>query len=153
MSTICRYSVTNPDFLQTENILENYILDYNKKFAFYLFICKWKLHFPDTIVSFKSNTWYSVSAGYCLRNFLLSKIKYFERYGRKFSHMSELNITFISDLKNMTFELYLNQPKSMLEWKLNVILAKNPELKKILGNSSHPLVRKNQHFIEDDGDN
>ena len=30
----------------------------------------------------------------------------------------------------MTYERYLNQPKSMLEWKLNAILAKNPELKK-----------------------
>ena len=64
-----------------------------------------------------------------------------------------MNITFITDLWNMTYEHYLNQPKSMLEWKLNAILAKNPELIKILGNSSHPLIRKYQHINEDDGEN
>ena len=63
-----------------------------------------------------------------------------------------MNITFISDLRNMTYEHYLNQPKSMLEWKFNAILAKNPELIKILENSSHPLIRKNQHINEDDGE-
>ena len=137
MSIICRYSVSNPDFLHIDNILTNYVLDYNKKFASSLIICKWKLHFSDTIVSVKSNTCYSISDGFYSRNFLLSKINIFERYGHKFSHISEMNITFVSDLRNMTYEHYLNQPKSMLEWKLNAILAKNPELIKILGNSSH----------------
>ena len=65
MSIISRYSVANPDFLQIEKILKNYILNY-KKNAFYLIICKCKLRFSDTIVSVKSNTWYSGSAGYYL---------------------------------------------------------------------------------------
>ena len=52
----------------------------------------------------------------------------------------------------MTYEHYLKQPKSMVEWKLNSLLAKNPELIKILGNSPHPLIRKYQHFIENDGE-
>ena len=64
-----------------------------------------------------------------------------------------MNITFISDLRNMTYEHYLNQPKAMLEWKLNAIFAKNPVLIKILGNSSHPLIRKYQHINEDVGEN
>ena len=114
---------------------------------------QWKLHFSDNIVSVKSNKWCNISDSFFLRNFLLSKIKYFERYGHKFSHISEMNITFISDLRNMTYEHYLNQPKSMLEWKLNAILAKNPELRKMLGNSFHPLIRKYQHNNEDDGEN
>ena len=53
----------------------------------------------------------------------------------------------------MTYEYYLTQPKPMLEWKLNAILAKNPELIKILGNSSHPLIRKYQYINEDDEEN
>ena len=64
-----------------------------------------------------------------------------------------MDISFIRDLKNMTFEHYLNQPKSMLEWKLNAKLAKNPELIKILDNTSQPLIRKYQHNNEDDGEN
>ena len=58
-----------------------------------------------------------------------------------------MNITFISDLRNMTYEHYLQQPKSMLEWKLNVILAKNPQLIKSLNRSQiHPLIRKNSYI-------
>ena len=71
-SIISIYSVTNPDFLHIDNVLTNYVLDYNKKFAFYTIICKWKLHFSDTIVSVKSNTWYSISDGFYLRSFSLS---------------------------------------------------------------------------------
>ena len=93
-----------------------------KKITFYLKECKWKIQYSDTIVSVKSNTWYSASAGYDLRNFLLSKIKYFERYGRKISQISQINITFKTDLRNMTYEHYLNLPESMLERKLNAIL-------------------------------
>ena len=153
MSTVSRYTLLNPDFLHKDKILPNYVLDYNKKTGFYLIICKWKLHFSDTIVSVKSNTWYSVSAGYCLRKFFLTKIKYFERYGLKFSHISEMKITFISDLRNMLYRHYLNQPKSMLKWKLNALLAKNPKLIEIFGNRSHPIIRKYQHINEDDGEN
>ena len=55
-----------------------------------------------------------------------------------------MNITFITDLGNMTYEHYLNQPKCMFESKLNATLAKNPELINIFGNSSHPLIKKYQ---------
>ena len=41
----------------------------------------------------------------------------------------------------------------MLEWKLNAILAKNPELIKILGNNCLPIIRKYQHINEDYGEN
>ena len=50
----------------------------------------------------------------------------------------------------MTYEHYLNQPKFMLEWKLNAILAKNPKLIEKFPISSHPLIRKYQHINEDD---
>ena len=62
-----------------------------------------------------------------------------------------MNITFIPDLRNMTYEHYLNQPKTMLDWKLNALLAKNPKLIGTLGNTSHPIIRKYQHII--DGEN
>ena len=41
----------------------------------------------------------------------------------------------------MTYEHYLQQPKSMLEWKLNALLAKNPELIRSLNRFHiHPLI-------------
>ena len=52
----------------------------------------------------------------------------------------------------MAYEHCLNQPKSMSEWKLNLILAKNPELLPMFENSFHPLIRKYRHINEDDDD-
>ena len=149
MCIFSRYSVKNPDFLHIEKIIKNYILDYDKKLAFYIVICKWTLPFYDTIISGKSNRLYSIYACFYIRKFLLSKIKSLESYGHKFSHISEMNVTFITDLRNMTYEHYLNQPKSMLEWRLNALLAKNPEVIKKFINSSHPLIRKCQYINED----
>ena len=47
-----------------------------------------------------------------------------------------MSITFISDLRDMTYKQYHNHSKPMIEWRLNLILAKNPQLVKILGNGS-----------------
>ena len=153
-SIICRYIITNPDFLQIEDILKKYILDYNKKFIFFLIICKWKLHFSDIINAVKNDKWWcSLSAGSLLRNFLSPKIKIVERSGHLLSHISEMNITFISDLKNITYEYYLSLPKSMIEWKFNTLLAKNPKLVTIFESSTHPLIGNYNRINEDDGEN
>ena len=70
MSINHKNSVINPDFPNLDNILKNYVLEYIKKIVFYLIICKWKLHFSDTIVNVESHTGYSVSAGYYLGDFV-----------------------------------------------------------------------------------
>ena len=59
-----------------------------------------------------------------------------------------MNITFITDLRNMTYEHYLNQPICMFDWKLNAILAKNPEHIKILASTSHPFIRNYQDLFQ-----
>ena len=41
-----------------------------------------------------------------------------------------MNIVFITDLRKMTYEHYLKKPNPMIEWRLNAILAKNPEILK-----------------------
>ena len=152
-SIISRYIITNPDFLQIENILKNFALDYNKNFDCYLTICKWKIHFSSTVIDVKSNEWCCISDDYYFREFVLSKYRYYEKRGHKFSHISKMNITFVAHPRNITYEHYLAQPKSILEWKLNALLAKKPKLIGIFGNSSHPLIRENQHINEDDGEN
>ena len=64
-----------------------------------------------------------------------------------------MNINFITDLRNKTNEHYLNQPKCMFEWKLNAILATNPQVIEIAGVSSHPLLKKYLNNNVDDGEN
>ena len=48
---------------------------------------------------------------------------------------------FGTDLRNMTYEHYLKQPKPMIDWVLIKKIARNPELIKSLRNISHPLIR------------
>ena len=153
-SIIFRYNIQSPGFLKIDNTLKNYVLDYNKKFESYTIICKWILHFSDTIVSVKSDVWWIISENYYLRNFLISKIKYFESQYHKSSQISEMNITFIANWRKMTCEYYLSPPKPMIEWKLNAILHKNPQLVTLLDDSIHPLITKYARIYHDvDGEN
>ena len=63
-----------------------------------------------------------------------------------------MNITFIADFKHVVYDHYLTHPKPMIEWKFNLLLAKNPNLVKIFKNGNHPLIRKYQYINEDDND-
>ena len=100
-SIIYKYTVKNPSFLQVEGLLKSFVDDYNKKFEFYLNFCKWKLHFSDTIIYVKSDRLYNIHrAGRNLGRNSMSKIEYFESNGHKLSHISEMNILFITDLTN-----------------------------------------------------
>ena len=49
----------------------------------------------------------------------------------------------------MTYEHYLIVPKPMIEWRLNAVLAKNPEIIKKIRNTFHPLIRKYSHNIDE----
>ena len=78
----------------------------------------------------------------------MSTLEYFESKGHKISHISEMNIIFITNLRNMTDEHYLKMPKSMLEWTIIKKLANNPKLIKAFNkNINHPLIRKFSHII------
>ena len=148
---ICKYTVKNPNFLQIEDILKNFVDDYNKKFEFYIIFCKWKLHFLDTIIEVKSRRLYNLlrkQYSWKLKSYLISKIEDYECYNHKFSHISEMDILFITDFKNITYEHYLKLQKSILEWTIIRKLSENPKLIKAFNiNINHPLVRKYIHII------
>ena len=107
------------------------------------------MHFSDTIINVISDRLYNIfRAGWNLRRNLISKIEYLENDGHKFSHISEMNIVFITDLRNMTYEHYLMLPKPMIEWTIIKKLAINPKLIKAFNiNTYHPLIRKYSHII------
>ena len=53
----------------------------------------------------------------------------------------------ISCKGNMSCKYYINHPMSMLERRINMIIAKNPQLIKSLDrNKNHPLIRKYSHI-------
>ena len=48
---------------------------------------------------------------------------------------------------NMSYKYYINHPMSMLERRINMIIAKNPQLINALDRTKkHPLIRKYSHI-------
>ena len=49
----------------------------------------------------------------------------------------------VSCMCNMSYKYYINQPMSMLERRINFIIARNPKLINCLNrNKNRPLIRK-----------
>ena len=116
-------------------------------FGFFNIVCEWKLFFEKIIISVKSERKYNIHKFWDVGRYLLAKTEYFGRQGCKFSHICDMKTTFISDFRNWTCRHYLIQPKSMIEWKLNEKLSRNPELIKTFRNISHPLIRKYKYVF------
>ena len=56
-------------------------------------------------------------------------------------------INTVSCICNMSYKYYINQPMSMLERRINFIIARNPHLINSLNrNKNHPLIRKYSHI-------
>ena len=78
-----------------------------------------------------------------MKRYLLYWIDYFISRGYKFCEINKMIIQTISHRRNMTYKYYLNQPMSMCERKINMIIARNPELINSLDrNKNHPLIGK-----------
>ena len=53
-----------------------------------------------------------------------------------------MKISMISCRCNMTYNIYMNTPMSMLERRINMVIGKNPQLKKSLNiKENHPFTR------------
>ena len=62
-------------------------------------------------------------------------------------NVKQANLKTINDRCNMTLEFYKNMPMSMIERRLNIIIAKTPSLIKSLNQTTnHPLIRKYSHI-------
>ena len=58
-----------------------------------------------------------------------------------------MEIIMISCKCNMTYEKYMNSPMSMLERRINMVIGKNPQLKKSLNMKDiHPITRQCDYF-------
>ena len=58
-----------------------------------------------------------------------------------------MNISILFDKCNITFENYINNPVNMVEMRININFAENPELINLIErNKNDPLVRKFSHI-------
>ena len=60
----------------------------------------------------------------------------------KFTNISEMNISFKSRLRDMTYEHYIQQPKPMVEWTLIKKIGKDPTLIKNFFKYSSSSIQK-----------
>ena len=78
-----------------------------------------------------------------LKGFLLYSISDFIDKGYEFSHIDEMNNTTVNDKMYMSYNYYIQNPMSMVELRLHMVIAENPHLIKSLNRSHiHPLIRK-----------
>ena len=82
-----------------------------------------------------------------MKIFLLISIEYFKPRRFKFCKINHKTIDRISDKCKMKYEFHINRPMQAFELKLNVLIARKPELIKVFGGSkAHPLMRKYSHL-------
>ena len=60
--------------------------------------------------------------------FVEKAINNFKNDGYNFSHISQMNFIIVCNKRDMTYEHYLQQSKSMLEWKLNAMINRDKSL-------------------------
>ena len=66
-----------------------------------------------------------------IKSYFLFYIESCELNGYKFDNINHMIINTISCMCNMNYKYYINRPMSMLERRKNMIIAKNPQLKKV----------------------
>ena len=139
-----KITIKKPNLNKIDIIFYDYIIEYNKKFEYYLVKCEFKLIFNNLNYSphvtsrlFDNKTMIS------LRIFLKDIINDFNNQGYSFNHISELNIITKVRKLFMTYDFYITRPMPMFERKINMIISRNPHLINAMDrNHNHPLIRR-----------
>ena len=150
-SIINKHCVKTPELIKIEQTSQKQVNNYNGRFEFHQFLCKWKLRFVGITIGVKSKRTYSNGSRCGLIRFLMRKNEDFRRHGLRFSRISEINITFIISLHLMTYEHYINQSMQIVERIPNEKLSKNPEIVKILKNAHLTLHIGRKQITLDEG--
>ena len=134
-----KYIINKVNIDNFEKLFNNYITNHNKKFDFYYINCEFQIEFNNYISNIEINFHYNTDY-INLKSYLYF---YTESHNIKNFKINQMIINTISCLCNMSYKYYLNNPMSMLERRINYIIAKNPKLINALDrNKKHPLIRK-----------
>ena len=111
----------------------------------FLIKCDFKLIFIIDFLKpiFTETDFYHNTSLFNLKRYLLYGIDNSIEKGYILSHFDEKNITTINSKKFMTYNYYITRLMPAVDLKLNMIISKNPHLKKSLNRSNiHPLFQK-----------
>ena len=118
-----------------------------KKNSFPFINCEFVIEFDNNFTTKIETFYFNNLDSDFIKMSLLCYIDCFKSRGYKFYNINQMTINSISDRCNMTYEQYMNQPMHMCERKINLKIAKNPEI--IISfdrNKNHPLIRKHSHI-------
>ena len=128
-------------------IVNDYISTQNKNFDFYFINCEVVIEFDkNSSVKLKTNC-FSKTDIININLYLLYYIDFYESRGYKFYNINQMTINIISDRCDMSYEIYINQPMHSVERRLNMRIARNPQLINLFNrNKNHPLITKYSHI-------
>ena len=140
-----KYVINNINLNDVDKILKDYVSTHNKKFIIYFLYCELKIQFDNNSTrDLKTDYVHNTEIDKISQCFLYC-IEYFESKGSKFQNINQIIINTVSDRCNMKYESYMHPPMFSLEAKLNIIIAKSPQL--LDQNINHLLMRKKYSFI------
>ena len=142
-----KYIIINVKINEFDKIFNYYNITHNKKFDFYYIDCQFEILFENNYTANIEINYHYNTDYINIKSYLLFYIDSCELAGYKFKNINHMIIKTISCMCNMSYKYYINQPMSMLERRINMIIAKSPQLIKLLDrNKNHPLIRKYSHI-------
>ena len=142
-----KYNINNVNIDEFDKIFNDYIITHNKKFDIYYIDCEFGIQFDNNYTANIEINYHYNTDYINIKSSLLFYIDSCELAGYKFKNINHMIIKTISCKCNLSFKYYINHPMSMLERRINMIIAKNPQLINALDRTkNHPLIRKNSHI-------
>ena len=130
-----------------DEILIDYIITHNKNFDVYLVNCEFKIEFDNNFLINSETGYVFTIESEKIKIYSLYCIDCLKLKAYKFCSINQMTFNTINDKCNITYENYMNNPMSMCERKINLNLAKDPQLINSLDrNKNEPLIRNYSHI-------
>ena len=137
-----KYVNNNVNIDDFDKIFNYYISTHNKKFD-----CEFGIQFDKNYTANIEINYHYNTDYISIKSYLLFYFDSCELAGYKFKNINHIIINTISCKCNMSYKRYINHAMSMLERRINFLIAKNPKLINSLErNKNHPLIRKYSHM-------
>ena len=138
-----KYTINKVNIDEFDKIFNYYLTTHNKKIDFYYIDCEFGINFDSNFTANIEISYHYDTDYINIKSYSLFYIDSCESGGYKFSNMNHMIINTISCECNMSYKNYINHPMSMLKRRINMIIAKNPQLINSLDRTkNHPLIRK-----------
>ena len=143
-STYKKYVIININLDEYDKILKDYVSTHNKKFDIYFIFCEFEIQFDNNSTrGLKTDCVHNIEIEK-ISQCLLYCIEYLESKGYNFQNFNQMTNNTVSDRCSMKCEYYMHPPMFPLETKLNIIIAKNPQL--LDQNIKHLLIINYSHI-------